>query len=132
MKWQFTITEITNGAYELTAMRNSGNIISFQSSENKLYKIFQQAFVMEVDLGTLPSKALFNIVSCAKQTWSNEYHDKSFGSWVVKKSEKKERFVYDGKDFLLKIYETKEKLKWQGVVKEKEDIPDYVFQFLVD
>lgn len=86
---------------------------------------------MEVNFGTLPSKALFIVFSGAKRQWNSEYHEKAFGSWVVSKNQGVEKAVYDGKDFYLMIYGAKEKPVWQGFFRESGDHEPAIFQWLL-
>ena len=63
MIWSFEIKETSNGVYTCEGMRDTGNIVSIQCGENELHKIFKLAYDLEVELGTLPSRALFLVVS---------------------------------------------------------------------
>jgi len=130
MIWTFEILEISNGLYSCKGMRDTGNIVSFQCGELDIYRIFKRAYELEVDLGSLPSKALCLVVSGAKPNWKSQYHGEAFGSWIVISMNQRKRFVYDGKDFLLMIYESDANPIWQGLVKEKNDAADIIFQTL--
>ena len=98
--------------------------------ENELHKIFKLAYDLEVELGTLPSRALFLVVSGSMPNWKSQYHDEAFGSWTVVSPNQNNRFVYDGKDFFLMIYGPGSTPVWQCQVKEKEDGEDSVFKFI--
>ena len=130
MKWFFDINEISNGAYKCTGKRDTGNVVSIQCGEDEIFRVFKEAYELETEIGTLPSKALFFVVSGAKQDWSSEYNDSAFGSWMVTCKDNKHNYVYDGKDFYLMIYGASEKPIWQGYFKEKNDAQDSIFQLL--
>jgi len=131
MKWYFEITEISNGAYKCVARRNTGNVVSMQCAEDEIYRIFKQTYEMEVELGTLPGKALFFIVSGARKNWIAEYNENAFGSWVVESSNSRGNFVYDGRDLCLMIHDSDGNTVWQAYVKDKGDAKDSIFHFLV-
>ena len=61
MKWSFEIIETSNGVYKFTGRSNTGNIVSIQCGEEGFFRVFRQAFELEIELGTLPSKALFDV-----------------------------------------------------------------------
>lgn len=130
MTWTFEITETSNGSYACKGVRNTGNVVSLQCTESEFYKVFKLAYDLEVKLGTLPSKALFLVVSGSRPDWKSQYHDKVFGSWIVNAPNRNDRFVYDGKDFLLMIYGPGNRPMWQGRVREKEDGEDIIFKFV--
>lgn len=131
MTWSFAIVETSNGAYRCTGTRHTGNTVSIQCGEDDLHRVFTQAYELEVALGTLPSRALFFVVSGAKPDWHAEYHEKTFGSWVVESSKQGGRFVYDGKDFLFMVYGSGQQPMWQGRVREKDDVQVSIFQRLL-
>lgn len=131
MNWFFEINEISAGAYLCTGKRDTGNTVSTQCGEDEIFHIFKKAYELETEIGTLPSKALFAIVSGAKKDWASEYNDAAFGSWMVTSKGNNHKFVYDGKDFYLMIYGSSEKPLWQGYLKEKNDAQDSIFQFLI-
>lgn len=131
MSWEFEQKEITNGGYTLKGVRNSRHEVSLQAGEDELYRIYEEAFNLEAALGTQPSKALYKIISGAKVSWQNEYHDKDFGSWQVTNPNGNGRYVYDGKDFILHFYAEQESPKWQHQIKEVRDVPKQVFSSLV-
>jgi hypothetical protein len=131
MTWSFEIIETSNNAYTCKGIRHTGNTVSIQCGEDVFYKIFKHAFDLEVDVGTLPSQALYFVVSGAKPQWKSVYHDEAFGSWMVSSPDQNSRFIYDGKDFLLMVYGPDEKIAWQGIVRKKEDAMDEIFEYII-
>lgn len=130
MTWTFEINETSNGVYSCKGIRDTGNVVFTQCREDELHKVFKHAYDLEVELGTLPSRALFLIVSGTKPQWASQYHDEAFGSWTVSNQNKSKKFVYDGKDFWLMIYESKNTPVWQGKIREKEDAEDSIFKLI--
>lgn len=130
MNWKFEQKEISNGGYALKGIRSSGNEVSLQTDEAELYRIYEEAYNLEVSLGTLPSKALFIVVSGAKKSWLSEYNENAFGSWKVTCPHGAGRYVYDGKDFILLHYSKEGGPEWQCRIKEKTDVTKQVFSSL--
>jgi len=130
MKWSFEINETSNGAYHCLGTRSTGNMVSVHCGEDEIFRVFKEAYELEVKAGTLPGQALFFIVSGAKKTWRAEYNEEAFGSWMIEDQNEKNGYVYDGKDFYLMIYRAKEKPVWQGFVKEQDDAEDLIFELL--
>lgn len=130
MNWKFEQEEISNGGYALKGIRSSGNEVSLQADETEFYRIYEEAYNLEVSLGTLPSKALFAVISGAKQSWLGEYSDEAFGSWQVTDPTGSGYYVYDGKDFILLYYSKEETPEWQCYVREKADVTKQVFSSL--
>jgi hypothetical protein len=131
MTWTFTLTETSNGAYSSKGVRDTGNVVSMQSGEDELYRVFLEAYETEVSLGTLPSRALFLVISAAKKNWLTEYNDECFGSWFVNNPTSTERYVYDGRDFLLTYHNESEQPEWQIYLKAKDEATIEIFSSLV-
>ncbi|WP_321369632.1 hypothetical protein [uncultured Desulfuromusa sp.] len=131
MKWIFKIGEISNGAYECIGKRDTGNIVSLTCGEDEVYRVYQQAYELELEMGTLPGEALFQIVSSAKHLWSTEYNDASFGSWLVEDRETNDRFIYDGKDFYFAAYLGRIDPVWEGAISDLDANAAKVFQLLI-
>jgi hypothetical protein len=110
MTWTFTLTETSNGAYSSKGVRDTGNVVSIQSGEDELYRVFLEAYEMEVSLGTLPNRALFLVISAAKKNWLAEYN---------------------GRDFLLTYHNESEQPEWQIYVKAKDEATIEIFSSLV-
>ena len=130
MNWKFEQEEISNGGYALRGIRSSGNEVSLQANESELYRIYEEAYHLEVSMGTLPSKALFAVISGAKRIWLAEYKEQAFGSWVVTSQDGYARYVYDGKDFILLYYSHEEYPEWQCRVREQADATKQIFSSL--
>jgi hypothetical protein len=130
MKWSFEISETSNGAYRCVGTRCTDNVVSIHGGEDEIFRVYKEAYELEANLGTLPSQALYIIVSGAKKAWRSEYHDESFGSWMVEDQNEKNSYVYDGRDFHLMIYKAKENPVWQGFVKEQDNAEDPIFELL--
>ena len=130
MKWSFEISETSNGAYQCVGTRSTGNTVSIHCGEDEIFRVFKEAYELEAKLGTLPSQALFIIVSGAKKAWRSEYNEGAFGSWMVEDRNDKNSYVYYGKDFYLTIYKAKEKPVWQGFVQKQDDAEDPIFELL--
>ena len=120
--WPFEIKEVSNGAYACTGKRTTDNIVKITCGEDEIYRVFEEAFKLEVAFGTHPSKALFQVVSGSKPYWDAKYEEKVFGSWVVENSTNTNRYVFDGKDSFLMIYEGGEQPSWQSHFKTGEDV----------
>lgn len=130
MNWKFEQEEISNGGYALRGIRSSGNEVSLQADESELYRIYEEAYHLEVSMGTLPSRALFAVVSGAKRTWLAEYNEEAFGSWSVTSQDGLGRYVYDGKDFILLYYSHEESPAWQCRIREQADATKQLFSSL--
>lgn len=85
---------------------------------------------MEVSLGTTPSDALYRVISSAKNNWTKEYHDEFFGSWQVLNPRSNERYIFEGKDYLLTYYNSADKACSSFCLKEKTDTLINIFKKL--
>ena len=82
-------------------------------------------------LGTFPTEALFNVVSGSKPYWESKYEEKVFGSWAVENPSSGNRYIYDGRDFILMVYKGNEKPTWQGHFKANENVNSEFFKELL-
>jgi len=124
--WEFRVNEISPCHYRLYAERNSGNIISFDSKNIDLQRLYLEAFNLEVSLGTLPSRALYLIIASAKKKCFCEYSDEAFGSWQIYHQETGEKYIYDGKDFTLSYSKPINKISWNCYFRNKSDISNEI------
>lgn len=131
MNWKFEQDESASGGYTLKATRNTGNEVSLRVDEDNLFRIYEEAFYLEISLGTLPSKALFAVISSAKVLWLSKYNEAASGSWLVASPNGTARYVYDGKKFILIYYSYEATPKWQHRIKEKKDVNEQIFSSLV-
>ena len=70
------------------------------------------------------------MVSGSKPYWDAKYEEHVFGSWVVKNTVGTNRFIYDGRDFILMVYKGEEQPLWQFRFKAGEHVNSELFQKL--
>ena len=131
MNWKFEQEETSTGGLFLKGSRNTGNEVSLRVDERERYRIYEEAFLLEVSLGTLPSKALFTVISSLKILWLSKYSEAASGSWLVASPDGILRYFYDGKSLTLKYYSDETSPQWQCRVEEKKDVTKQVFESLV-
>ena len=129
--WAFEIVETSNGAYSCVGKRTIGNKVSISCGEDEIYRVYEEAYKLEVGLGTFPTEALFHVVSGSRPHWVSKYEKEIFGSWYVQHPTDSKRFVYDGRDFILMAYENDETPSWQGRFKAGEELDHEFFKKLV-
>lgn len=129
--WSFDIEEISNGAYSCLGKRSTGNKVSISCGESEIYRVFEGAFELEVKQGTIPTKALFLVVSGCKPYWDAHYEEKELGSWVVDNPASESSFIYDGRSFMLMLHNVNKELSWQGYFKAGENVNPEFFKKLV-
>jgi hypothetical protein len=129
MTWKFECIEESPDQCFCTGVRDSGHTVRTHGGENEVGRALQLAFELEVELGTDPRGALFQVARGAKPNWFSRYDDHAFGSWLVE-SNRRNRIVYDGKDHWLAIYCGNEEAVWQGAFSHAKDLDDAVFQLL--
>ncbi len=130
MNWKFEQETTSTGGLFLKALRNTGNEVSLRVDEHERYRIYQEAFYLEVSLGTLPSKALYIVISSLKILWLSKYNEVAFGSWLVASPDGIVRYVYDGKALTLKYYCDEAPPEWQYRIEQKNDVTKEVFSSL--
>jgi hypothetical protein len=131
MSWKFNRAEESPGQYRCTGLRDSGHTVQAQCGENEIGRVFEFAFGLETELGTLPSRALFEVARGAKHAWLSQYHDHAFGSWLVQSAPSSDhRIVYDGKEFWLEFFCGDKRPTWQGAFRRAQDLDNEVFQLL--
>lgn len=105
MSWKFNISEESTGQYRCQGMRDTGHTVKAICGESEIGRVFALAFDLELKLGTIPSRALFEVTKGAKPKWSSRYYDHAFGSWLVEaQANNNDRVVYDGKECWLEIH----------------------------
>lgn len=129
--WSFEISEVSNAVYSCVGNRTTGNKVSIICAEDEIYRIFKQAFLLEIEFKTFPTEALFRVVSGSKPYWDAKYEKEVFGSWIVSNPINKKRIIYDGRDSILVICEGEEEFSWQGRFRAGEDIASEFFKKLV-
>ena len=129
--WTFEIKETSNGVYSCLGKRTTGNKVRISCGEDEIYRVYEGAYKLEIELGTFPTEALFNVVSSSRPYWEAKYEKEIFGSWYVRHSSGNARFIYDGRDFILTIYEKGEAPSWQGRFKPGEEFGYEFFKNLV-
>ena len=94
-------------------------------------RVFELAFALEVELGTSPSPALFQVIRGAKPKWTSRYDSHAFGSWFAESATNSSyRVVYDGKESCLVIYCGNSEPKWESTFRSAKDVDKSVFQLL--
>ena len=131
MIWKFEQEESASGGYTLKAIRSTGNEVSLRVDESKLYRIYKEAFYLEVSLGTPLTKALFEVISSSKVSWLSKYNEAASGSWLVASPNGTDRYVFDGNNSSLKYYADDTSPAWQCCIKEKSDVNEQVFASLI-
>src|SRR5688572_2171040 len=115
MSWKFEVAEQCAGQYLCTGLRDSGHTVKAQCGENEIGRVFEFAFDLETKMGTIPSRALFEVTKGAKSAWLLRHDDDTFGSWLVESvTSGGQRIAYNGKEFWLEVYCGNEKPRWQG------------------
>ena len=128
--WSFDIEEVSNGAYFCKGTRATGNTVSLKCGEDEVYRVFEQAYFLEVELGTPPTEALYNVVSGSKPYWESKYESENHGSWTVQNPSSRNRYVYDGMDSYLAVYKSGESPEWQGRVEIENGVKSEFFRWL--
>jgi hypothetical protein len=125
--WTIHIDEISNGIFKVTLTDGSGRNAEVvdEASEATINKAKEYAFDIERKVSKQWNKFLFDFcILNIKDTniLTKRYDENVFGSWFVELPDK--RFVYDGRDFLLKRQTEKDNV-WIDNAEIKNDDINY-------
>ena len=84
--------------------------------DDAIARLLQDAFELELQLGTTPSEAAFHITAGFKPLWRHDYQDD--GSWQVGSYREARKINYVSRDSELALYRSDEAPVWEGNLRE--------------
>jgi hypothetical protein len=125
--WSISFQEVSAGHFVGKAQRDTGNLVEMDGTEDLLPRLFQNAYQLEISMGTKCGEAAYIISKAAKPKWKWQYFERIFGSWSGTSDYTSFMVDYDGKDFIaVASTENRSKSLWTGRIKDaKEDLTPY-------
>ena len=131
MPWKFEIAEVSPGHDLWTGRRDSGHAVSAPCDAAGLGSVLRMAFDLEIELGTPPGRALFDVVRGARTDWVFRRDDGDFGSWAAESPTNRDRHVrFDGRDHWLEAQHGSGRPAWRGRFRVASDLDEHCFREL--
>ncbi|MES2829229.1 MAG: hypothetical protein V4687_13790 [Bacteroidota bacterium] len=122
--WTINIDETSNGVFKVTLTDIYGRKAEIidNATDETIEKAIGDAFDIEKQISQNWNLFLYDLAVqqlSDKEIENREYNDKVFGSWFIKRQDK--RLVYEGKESWL-IFQTKTKGDWtdDNIIKKDE------------
>ena len=78
-EWEFTITEVSAGHWQLIGKRSSGNIVEVSVSREDFNRIAQDAFEIESQISQNANKTAYIVIKAnVKNISASQYHEQAF------------------------------------------------------